>query len=57
MLAKMDNQLDKLTMLISDLLDVTKIEQGKLQFRRKYFDFNDLIEEVLEEIQLKNICF
>ncbi|UII31119.1 PAS domain-containing protein [Fulvivirga ulvae] len=51
MLAKMDGQLNKLTGLISDLLDVTKIEQGKLQFRKEAFKINDLISEVSEEIQ------
>lgn len=47
----MDNQLDKLTGLIADLLDATKLEQGKLQFRREYFDFNELVSEIVEEMQ------
>lgn len=51
MLAKMDAQLNKLTGLISDLLDVTKIEQGKMKFRNEAFKINDLISEVAEEIQ------
>lgn len=51
MLGKMDSQLNKLTGLISDLLDVTKIEQGKLQFRMEDFAFNNLVSEVIEEIQ------
>ncbi len=49
--AKMDAQLDRLTSLISDLLDVTKIEGGKLQLHQAYFDFNELITEVIEETQ------
>ena len=40
-----------LTLLISELLDVTKIEQGKLQFRDELFDLNELADEVVEEIQ------
>ena len=48
---KMDAQLDKLTDLIGDLLDVTKIEAGRIQFRESYFDFNGLVEETVEEIQ------
>ena len=48
---KMDMQLNKLTNLIGDLLDVTKIDGGKLQFHSEYFDFNELVSEVAEEIQ------
>ena len=51
MLAKMDRQLNKLTGLISDLLDVTKIEQGKMRFMQDIFDLNDLAAETIEEIQ------
>lgn len=51
MLGKMDAQLNKLTSLITDLLDVTKIEQGKLLFKKERFDFNQLLNEVTEEIQ------
>jgi len=48
---KMDSQLDKLTNLIGDLLDITKIEAGKIQFHESYFDFNGLIKETVEELQ------
>jgi two-component system CheB/CheR fusion protein len=51
MLTRMDRQIDKLTFLINDLLDVTKIEGGKFQFHRSYFDFNELVAEIAEEIQ------
>ncbi|MBA3901409.1 MAG: HAMP domain-containing histidine kinase [Bacteroidetes bacterium] len=50
MLGKMDRQVNKLTSLISDLLDVTKISSGKLEFNEEVFDFNKLIEETTEEI-------
>lgn len=50
-LGRMDLQLDKLTNLISDLLDVTKIEAGKLQFSQALFDFNRLVHEVVQEMQ------
>lgn len=50
-LAKMDSQLDKLTSLISDLLDITKIESGQLQFRQEQFDFNQLVKDIVEETQ------
>src|SRR5690606_16908296 len=49
---KMDIQLDKLTALINDLLDVTKIESGKLILDRQPFDPDRLIDEVVETMQL-----
>jgi two-component system CheB/CheR fusion protein len=51
LITKMDAQLDKLTDLIGDLLDVTKIEAGRIQFHESHFDFNDLVEETVEELQ------
>lgn len=51
MLAKMDTQIDKLTKLIVDLLDVTKIEHGNLQFRKEHFPFNRLVQDLVEDIQ------
>ncbi len=52
MLSKMDVQLKKLTGLIGDLLDVTKVDGGKLQFHEGLFDFNDLATEIIEEMKL-----
>ena len=51
MLTKMDGQITKLTNLISDLLDVTKIHAGKLQFNDAYFNFDKMADEVVEELQ------
>lgn len=50
-LAKMDAQLTRMTNLIRDLLDMTKVEGGKLQLHPTYFDFNELVSEVVEETQ------
>ena len=52
MLAKMDAQLKKLTGLIGDLLDVTRVDGGKLQFHEGIFDFNELTTEIVEEMKL-----
>lgn len=51
LLSKMNKQVDRLTNLISDLLDVTKINAGRLQFNQSSFDFNEMVEEVIEEVQ------
>ncbi|HUQ84849.1 MAG TPA: PAS domain S-box protein [Candidatus Limnocylindrales bacterium] len=51
-LQKMDAQINKLTNLIGDLLDVTKIQSGRLEFHEDYFDFNGLVGEVIDDLQL-----
>lgn len=51
MISKMDAQINRLTSLIGDLLDVTKINSGKLQFNDRHFDFNELVCEIVEELQ------
>lgn len=51
LLQKMDTQINKLTNLIGDLLDISKIEGGRLQFHNDTFVFDDLLDEVIEEIQ------
>ncbi|NCD69589.1 PAS domain S-box protein [Mucilaginibacter agri] len=51
MLVKMNNQIDRLTSLIGDLLDVTKIQSGRLQFNDTWFDFNQLLLELVEDLQ------
>jgi len=50
-LVKMDAQLNKLNALIGNLLDVTKIERGKIVFNKERFDFNDLIRNTINETQ------
>jgi PAS domain S-box-containing protein len=51
MVNKMDGQINRLTNLIGDLLDVTKINSGKLLFNEEQFDFDQLVSELLEELQ------
>ncbi|MDB4904897.1 MAG: yycG 3 [Mucilaginibacter sp.] len=51
MIKKMDGQLNRLTSLIGDLLDVTKINSGRLQFNDREFDFNSLVKELIEDLQ------
>jgi len=49
--AKMDAQLNKLTLLIEDLLNVSRIEYGKLYFQEDWFDLNEVVKETVEQIQ------
>lgn len=49
---KMDEQIIKLTNLIGELLDVTKINTGKIQLNEDYFNFKELIDDVVDEQQL-----
>src|SRR5947209_3838572 len=50
-LDRMETQLNKLTKLISDLLDVTKMQTGKLEFREERFSLDELVRETLENLQ------
>lgn len=51
-LQRMDNQVNKLTGLIDDLLDVTRIQSGRIQFNKELFDLSALTLEILESLQL-----
>ena len=52
MLLKMDHQVDKLTKLIKDLLDVTKITEGQLMLKQEEYDLSALITEVCSDMQM-----
>lgn len=51
---KVQTQIEKLNLLIADLLDISKIESGKLKFNKRYFSFNDLLDHVIEIMQTSN---
>ncbi|MEQ7798239.1 hybrid sensor histidine kinase/response regulator [Pedobacter sp. ASV1-7] len=53
-LIKAQLQLDKLNDLIAELLDISKIESGKLEFNKKYFELDQMLEGVLEVIHQAN---
>jgi signal transduction histidine kinase len=52
MLSKMDLQVNKLTALITNLLDTSKIQNGKLIYNKHFFQLNDLVKEIVDEIQI-----
>ena len=50
-LAKIERQVDGLTGLITDLLDLSKIQIGKLDYREEFFDLFLLVQEIVENVQ------
>ena len=49
-------QLRKLQNLIGDLLDISKIENGKIDFNKKDFDFNAMLQSAIDIIQQTHDC-
>ena len=50
-LNRMDTQINKLTSLIGDLLDVSKMQTGALPFRETEVEFDELVRETVENVQ------
>lgn len=53
-LLKAQVQLEKLNELIADLLDISKIESGKLKFSKKHFSIDDLLDNVVDIMHQSN---
>lgn len=52
LIEKVDTQVDRLTHLINDLLDVTKVQAGRLEFNFEKFPIDELVHEVVGNIQM-----
>lgn len=50
-LTKMDQQVNKLTLLIRDLLNVSKMQLGRLEFHEEYFDLQEVIKDTIDVTQ------
>lgn len=50
LIKRMGGQIERLTSLVSDLLDVTKIQSGKLLLPKETFDINQLTGEIISDI-------
>ncbi|GAC1398535.1 MAG: hypothetical protein NVSMB49_06790 [Ktedonobacteraceae bacterium] len=50
-LEKIDRQVNKLTKLVNDLLDVSKIQTGKLTYQEESINLTALIQEIIENVQ------
>ena len=51
LLEKMNKQVDRLTALITDLLDFTRIHGDRLKLREGNYNINELISEMVEDMQ------
>jgi PAS domain S-box-containing protein len=50
-LRRIDMQIDKLTKLVGDLLDVSRAQTGKLNYTEEVFALDELVEEIRETLQ------
>ena len=50
-LSTIDKQIIKLNRLMSELLDLSRIDSGKLELKMQNFDLNDLIRETVDDVQ------
>ena len=50
-LAVIERQLDQLVHLVDDLLDVSRISQGKIELRKQLIDIADVVENAVDTIQ------
>lgn len=51
-LQRIDEKVDAVTFLINDLLDVTRIRQGKIEFIYELFSIDELVKHVVDEIRV-----
>lgn len=52
LLGKMDAQTNKLTRLVNDLLDVSRMRHGRLEFHEDAFDLGEVAAEAVEQLRL-----
>lgn len=50
-LDKIDNQLSRLSLLVKDLLDLSKIREGKLTYRTETINISSLVSDVVSDLQ------
>lgn len=48
---KLESQIDRISELINELLDVSKIEAGKLELVKEKFDLSQLAKEIVNDLQ------
>ena len=53
-LSSMETQINTVTRLVEELLDVSKIQAGKLEYRQEPVDLDTLLQEIAETMQHSN---
>jgi len=48
---KMGSQVNKLALLVRNLLDFTRVQKGELIYHEDFFDFNEIVEGVINNMQ------
>lgn len=54
MLEKMDHQINKLVILINDLLDTSRLQYDQIHYYKLPLKLNKLVSEIISDIQLSN---
>ena len=54
-LIRIDEQVGRLTRLISEMLDLSRIEENKLELKKEKFNLNELVVETVEDIKRTEI--
>ena len=50
-LERIDSQITRLTRLISEMLDLSRVQESKLELQKESFSLNDMVEECVQDIQ------
>lgn len=53
-LERIDHQIKRLTRLISEMLDLSRIEENKLELKKQVFNLNELVNETVQDIRYTN---
>jgi len=53
-LERIDHQIKRLTRLISEMLDLSRIEENKLELQKQIFCINELVNETVQDIRFTN---
>lgn len=53
-LERIDHQITRLTRLISEMLDLSRLEENKLELQKEDFLINDLVVQTVQDIKLTN---
>ncbi len=54
-LERIDKQILRLTRLITEMLDLSRLEESKLELNLENFSLNDLLTETIQDIQYSNV--